>query len=187
MDLPWFRRMSRRRFAGVAAVGALGVSRAAPAAARSEHMVQPWPAGRATPSLALRDLDGKRWNLAAMKGRPVLLNFWATWCEPCRTEMPSLERLAARHQGDGLGVISINYKESPETIRRFLETAPLGLPILLDPEGEATGLWTPRVFPATVLIDRNNLARQTVLGQINWQSGTASALIDRLLAPAWHA
>lgn len=189
MDFPWLRSMSRRHFAAVTALGTLGAIgtvttvAAATAVARSEHIVRPWPTDLTTPPLVLDDIDGRRWSLAAMKGRPVLLNFWATWCAPCRIEMPSLERLAAQHRAKGLVVVSINYKESAETIRRFLEIAPLGLPVLLDPTGEAAGLWTPRVFPATVLVDRNNIARQTVLGQLDWEGSAAAALIGPLLGP----
>jgi thiol-disulfide isomerase/thioredoxin len=168
--------------------GALGVSLATcavlalPGLARAAHMVRPWPADRPAPALGLSDLDGKTWNLADIKGRPVLLNFWATWCGPCRAEMPSLELLATRFEAAGLVVLSVNYKEPVATIRRFLEALPFTLPILLDRDGDVASAWTPRMFPTTVLIDRSGAPRSSVIGELDWMGGDARALVEPLLA-----
>ena len=155
---------------------------AMPSLARAAHVVRPWPAARPSPGLALTDLDGRAWSLAALKGRPVLLNFWASWCEPCRAEMPSLEWVQTRHEKAGLLVLSVNYQEPLPTIRRFLEALPFSLPILLDRDGEAAGAWTPRVFPTTVLIDRRGSPRSSVIGELDWMSETARGLLEPLLA-----
>lgn len=180
MDRPGSGRTTRRR----ALAGALAAATVLmlPEAARAAHVVRPWPAAKPTPDLSLTDLDGKPWTLAGLKGRPVLLNFWASWCEPCRAEMPSLELLATRHEKAGLVVLSINYQEPLPTIRRFLETLPFSLPILLDRDGDAAGAWTPRVFPTTVLIDRSGAARSSVIGELDWMGDTARALVEPLLA-----
>jgi thiol-disulfide isomerase/thioredoxin len=103
---------------------------AAAGPARAAYVVRPWPAGRPTPALALTDLDGKAWSLAALKGRPVVLNFWASWCEPCRAEMPSLELLQTRHEKAGLVILSVNYQEPVPKIKRFLETLANSLPFV---------------------------------------------------------
>ena len=171
------------RAMGAAALGNLGwsaVARAEPA--RAAHVVRPWPAGKPTPALALTDMDGKAWTLEALQGKPVLLNFWASWCEPCRTEMPSLELLATRHERAGLVVLAVNYQETLPAIKRFLEMQPVSLPILLDPDGAAAAAWTPRVFPATVLIDRLGVPRTQVLGGLDWLGADARALVEPLLA-----
>ncbi len=175
------RTTRRQVIAGAAAVvvGAAGLVRTGEA--RAAHVMRPWPATRPTPALDLTDLGGKTWSLASLKGRPVLLNFWASWCEPCRAEMPSLERLAAKHGRTKLVVLTVNYQEPEATIRRFLEARPVALPILLDPEGDAAGLWTPRVFPSTVLIDRTGAAQNTVVGELDWAGPEAHALIEPLL------
>jgi thiol-disulfide isomerase/thioredoxin len=177
--VPRERRATRRQAltASLAAVATL----AWPLAARAAHVVRPWPAARPAPALDLTDLDGKAWSLAALKGRPVLLNFWASWCEPCRAEMPSLELLATRHQKAGLVVLSINYQEPTPTIRHFLEALPFSLPILLDRDGDAASAWTPRVFPTTVLIDRAGTPRSSVIGELDWMGDTARALVEPLL------
>jgi thiol-disulfide isomerase/thioredoxin len=164
--------------AGLAAVG-IGL---AAGAARAGYLVRPWAAGKAVPKLELNDLDGKLWSLAAMRGQVVVMNFWATWCEPCRSEMPSLELLAQRHEHDGVSVVAINYRESLPAIRRFLEAQPVTLPILLDRDGGATSVWTPRVFPSTVLIDRNGQPQNVVLGELDWTGAAARDLVDPLVA-----
>jgi thiol-disulfide isomerase/thioredoxin len=169
----------RRVLALVLAAGGFGL---AMQAARAAHMVRPWASGRAAPPLELADLDGRRWNLAAQHGRVVVLNFWATWCEPCRTEMPTLELLQQRHEHAGLVVIAVNFKESAPAIRRFLDVQPVSIPILLDADGDATSAWTPRVFPTTVLVDRQGQPRTTVLGEMDWMGGEAEGLLRPLLA-----
>ena len=155
---------------------------ALPGLARADHEVRPWPIGKSAPPLNLLDLDGKAWSLAGLKGRPVLLNFWASWCGPCRAEMPSLELLATRQESAGLVVLSINYKETAATIRRFLEALPFRQPILLDPDGDAASAWTARVFPTTVLIDRGGVPRSSVIGELDWTGRVARAMVEPLLA-----
>ena len=171
---------SRRRLLGLSLAASAAL--VLPGRVRAEHVVRPWPAGKAAPPLNLIDLEGKTWSLAALKGQPVLLNFWASWCGPCRAEMPSLELLATRHERAGLVVLSVNYKEPVATIKRFLETLPMSLPILLDADGAAASAWTPRVFPTTVLIDRHGKPRSSVVGELDWMAGTAQALVEPLLA-----
>ena len=147
-----------------------------PGSARAAHVVRPWPSDKPVPPLALTDLDGKDWSLASLKGRPLLLNFWASWCGPCRAEMPSLELLATRHERAGLVVLSVNYKETVATIKGFLDSLPFSLPILLDSDGSVAGAWTPRVFPTTVLIDRSGTPTVSVIGELDWMQQPARPL-----------
>lgn len=178
------RRTTRRQILGLslAAVAAAAL----PGAARAAYLVRAWPEGKAAPALVLADMDGKAWNLAALKGQPVLLNFWASWCEPCRAEMPSLELLARRHARAGLVVLAVNYKEAAPVIKRFLDASPFSLPILLDRDGAAAAAWTPRVFPTTVLIDRHGTPRHSVLGDLDWTGPAARELIEPLLLAKPH-
>ena len=178
MDETW-RNRSRRRWLGASL--AVGAALASPALARAAPVVRPWPADKPIPLLSLTDMDGKVWSLAALRGQVVVLNFWASWCEPCRAEMPSLELLASRHERAGLAVLAVNYKEALPAIKRFLEVQPVLLPILLDRDGEAATAWTARVFPSTVLIDRSGSARSTVIGELDWMGDTARTLVEPLL------
>jgi thiol-disulfide isomerase/thioredoxin len=134
------------------------------------------------PGLDLIDLDGKRWRLEALAGKVVVLNFWATWCVPCRVEMPSLAALAARRSRDGVVVVAVNYLEAAAKIRSYLEQAPFKPPILLDSDGDATVAWTPRVFPTTVLIGRDGRPAFTVVGELDWQGDEAQGLLEPLVA-----
>lgn len=140
-----------------------------------------WPKGRATPPLALPALDGSSWRLADAKGRVVALNFWASWCEPCRAEMPSLEQAAVRHAAAGLVVVAVNFKESEAAIRRFLERTPVGLPIVRDGDGTTTRGWEVRIFPTTVLVGRDGRARYSVVGEVDWNAGPGADWLTALL------
>jgi thiol-disulfide isomerase/thioredoxin len=117
----------------------------------------------------------------------VVLNFWATWCAPCRLEMPSLDAMAARRRREGVVVAAVNYKEAPDVIGRYLERAPFKSQILLDSEGDATVGWTPRVFPTTVLVGRNGVPVHVVVGELDWEGAEAKALLDPLVAASGRA
>jgi thiol-disulfide isomerase/thioredoxin len=119
--------------------------------------------------------------LAALRGQVVVLNFWASWCEPCRAEMPSLELMAERHKGDRLQVLAVNFRETDGTIRRFLAQTDFSLPILRDADGAAARAWQVRIFPSTVVIGRDGRAAFTVVGEVDWGGAEARAWIAPLL------
>ncbi len=144
--------------------------------------VQPWSRKHPVPTLPLQDQSGKSWQLAQLRGRAVLLNFWATWCEPCRAEMPSLQALAAR-EADRLVVIAINLKESPEAIARFVQSAGLQLPVVRDAQGEIAKAWGIRIYPSTVLVTDTGQVLGVVRGALDWAGPDGT----RLLAPLWSA
>lgn len=97
--------------------------------------------GEAAPRLALRDLGGREWSLDDAAGRLVWINFWATSCEPCRTEMPAMQRLADLHPDDLL-ILGVNWGEEPAVVDEFVERYAIGYPILLDPTLETFYRWT---------------------------------------------
>ena len=176
------------RRAGLFRAVALGAALALPwRFAAAGHVVRAWPAGRPVPPLDVVDLAGKPWRLDAFAGQVVVLNFWATWCAPCRLEMPSLDPMAARRRKEGVVVAAVNYKEAPDAILRFLERAPFKSQILLDADGDATVTWTPRVFPSTVLIGRNGVPVHVVVGELDWEGEEARALLDPLVAASGRA
>lgn len=155
-----------------------------PLAARAASLVKPWPAGQRVPPLALDDLEGRSIRLADLRGKVVVANFWATWCEPCRAEMPSLAALSRQHPADALVVLAVNYQESEPRIRRFMEAVPMPFPVLLDRDGAAGRAWTRRIFPTTVLIDGTGRPRHVVTGEYDWAGADAARLIEPLLRTA---
>jgi thiol-disulfide isomerase/thioredoxin len=153
---------------------------ASPTARSSEPRRRDWPRGRAAPSLVLSGLDGTPWSLAETTGDAVLLNFWATWCEPCRAEMPSLAALAQRTKG--LRVIAVNYRESPDAIQRFVETTALTLPVVRDAAGAAAKSFDVHAFPSTVAIDRQGRTRFIVMGECDWGDPRSGRWLRELMA-----
>ncbi|WP_300713213.1 TlpA disulfide reductase family protein [Limnohabitans sp.] len=147
----------------------------------------PWLRTQATPAIDMVDLHGHRWTSAALKGRVVVLNFWATWCGPCKEEMPSLQALQKDpSQGPSDAspavVIGINVKEMPSTVRRFLAAQHLDLPVVLDPQGDLTRQWGVRIYPTTVLIGADGRARWRVVGDLDWNGPIARAWVKELQA-----
>ncbi|WP_291144556.1 TlpA disulfide reductase family protein [Hydrogenophaga sp.] len=142
----------------------------------------PWPAGRATPALKLPVWGGSVQDVASLRGRPVLLNFWASWCPPCVEEMPTLELLATRHQADGLEVLAVNFRETDATVRRFIAQTGLTLPVLRDRDGATAKAFGVRIFPSTIAIGRDGRAQFTVTGEVDWLGAEARRWLDPLLA-----
>ncbi len=148
--------------------------------------IQAWPRQRAAPALELVDASGKAWRLADFKGQVVVLNFWASWCEPCRTELPQLQQLSMQSAGTrdaSVAVLAVNYKEDADKVNRFIQDAGLTLPVPLDRDGRAAQAWTPRIFPTTVVVDRHGRARWQIVGEFDWASDAARQLLDPLLLP----
>ena len=127
--------------------------------------------------------DGSPWRLSQQAGKVVLANFWASWCAPCRDEMPSLHRLAQRRAADGLVVVAVNYRETARTIERFFDGLGLRLPTLLDTDGALSAAYTPRIFPSTVVFDRRGRTVGTVVGEIDWEGDPAARILAPLLGP----
>lgn len=175
---PPLRSPLRRGLLAAGLGSTLGSTRAADAPG---HAWRPWPPQRPTPPLDLPLLDGGRWRLAEQRGHPLVLNFWASWCGPCRAEMPALELMALRHAGDGLRVLCINHRESALAIRRFTEAIDLSLPVALDADGTASAAWTPKLFPTSVLVSRSGKPLGQVLGELDWAGTPARALLATLL------
>ena len=131
--------------------GILGAAELPPLSHGFTALGEPAPA----PALRLHDLDGSLHDLADLRGRLVLVNFWATWCPPCRREMPSLERLYQQLRDRGLTVLAVDVGEDADTVFAFtgqLEPAP-SFPLLLDPESRTVEDWRVKGLPTSFLID----------------------------------
>jgi peroxiredoxin len=123
--------------------------------------------GFRAPEFSLTSLEGSRVSSNDLRGKVVLINFWATWCIPCRAEMPDLQATYLTHQADDFIVLAINNAEDPETVRKFVEEFHLTLPILLDPDGAAAKSFRVQALPTSFFIDREGIIRATNVGGMN--------------------
>ena len=156
------------------------------AAALAEADLKPWK-GEATPRLAGTDVAGKAFDLEGRRGRVVVVNFWATWCEPCRDELPSLERLQKARGGDKFEVVTMNFGEMPERVKTFLEREFVELPVVLDRNKENAGRWKVGGLPMTFIIDASGRVRYQVYGERKWDDAQTLAVVDKLIAEAPRA
>ena len=140
----------------------------------------PPPVGRGTPApvFALPRLDtAGDLALADLRGRVVLVNFWATWCQPCEAEMPAMERLYQRLGGSGFELLAISVDEDPEAVRSFRERLGLSFPILWDPEREVSNRYQTFRFPETLLVGPDGVVVERYVGEKDW---SAEAYVDRI-------
>ena len=175
---------SRRSFTVAVAALCLNLAGGAAAAdlpplAASLTAQAPTPA----PALKLKDLDGKPHDLAALRGKVVLINFWATWCPPCRREMPSMERLSQALAGEPFVVLAVDVGESVETIETFtsqLDAVPT-FPILLDRQARAMQAWPVAGLPTTFLVDKQGRIVATAVGGREFDHPAIIGAIRKLL------
>ena len=111
------------------------------------------------PNFSLQAMEGGSVSLADLKGQVVMVNFWATWCGPCRQEMPHLEALYQRYSDLGFTLLGVNVEEDSSGAGKFLEETPVSFPILFDPQNHVSGLYEVVAMPTTVLIDRSGNMR----------------------------
>lgn len=143
-----------------------------------------WPGGTAAtavvpgqpaPDFVLSDLQGQTVQLSALRGKHVVINFWATWCPPCRAEMPALQAVAERYADRGLVVLAVNLGESPLAIRSFVERYQIRLRVLLDPNKQVAERYRIVPLPTTFFVGPDGLVRAKVEGQMDENRADAEA------------
>ncbi|MDR4494514.1 MAG: redoxin domain-containing protein [Nitrospirales bacterium] len=138
--------------------------------------------GSQAPEFRLLDMDGRSVALSDMQGKVVLLNFWATWCFPCRVEMPSMEALYRSYREKGLEILAVSVDEQgPAVTRPFQEDKGLTFPILHDRDYQVGLIYGARSLPMTYIIDRQGIIRERVFGSREWDTPEARQSILKIL------
>jgi peroxiredoxin len=148
-------------------------------AAGAGETLLPWRGGD-TPALALRTPSGEAVELAALRGKVVLVNFWATWCAPCVEEMPALARLRTRLAPRGFEVLAVNQGEMPARVTAFAERTGLDLPVLLDREKAVAKAWRVRALPTTFVVDKSGRIRLHAEGELDTGPALEAAIVPLL-------
>lgn len=121
----------------------------------------------AAPSLRLYDLSGKPVSIEGRLGKVILINNWATWCPPCRAEMPDLEKYYQAHKADGFDIIALNAGDEPGLVEEFVLRYALTFPVWLDPDGLAIHAFRNNALPSSYVIDRSGTVRLVWIGEVS--------------------
>lgn len=128
----------------------------------------------------LKDLTGRPSSLSAYKGKVVFLNFWATWCGPCRAEIPSMEQLYTELKDEGLAIVAVNSQEPLEQVSAFVEDTGMSFPVLLDSTGKVGAAYGVRAIPTTYIIDPQGAIRGRMVGTRDWYSPEIISVVKEL-------
>ncbi len=128
---------------------------------------------------SLKDMDGKTHTLKDYRGKPVIINFWATWCPPCREELPAMNKGWQKIKPLGIGMIAINVGEDEDTIFNFMADYPIEFQVLLDTSGDIINDWSVMGLPTTFVLDKNGYIIYRAIGGRDWSS---DALLDKVKA-----
>lgn len=140
--------------------------------------------GFPAPNFRLPTLEGRTIELSDYKGKLVFLNFWATWCPPCREEMPSMERLHRRMANRQFVMLAVNQDTSAEPVREFVRSLGLSFTVALDPTGTLPPRYGVTGYPETFLVDPAGQVVRHVIGPLEWDDPSVLAFLEELVAKA---
>ncbi len=147
-------------------------------------LLTPVPGKPAAPGYRLHDMDGEPHSLDELRGKVVILNFWATWCPPCRRELPAMNRAWKKVKGQGIVIVGINVGEDEDTVFAFNGEYPIDFPVLLDQEGEIVARWPVKGLPTTFVIDPQGRIVYRAIGGRDWDDDKLLDVVRGLRANA---
>jgi len=162
-------------------ITALAVGAASFAWANRAGELQPW-SGVEKPAFTLSTIDSIQFNLAALRGQPVLVHFFATWCEPCREELPALRRLVTRAANRQVAVVAVSVAEVRLPVKRFIEQTPINFPVLLDEDRAVARAWEVTSLPTTFVLDAALKPRFAIAQDYDWDRLDLDGLVEKLAA-----
>ena len=130
---------------------------------------------------SLKDLSGQDQNLGSYAGKVIFLNFWATWCGPCRAEIPSMEELYLELGNEGFVIIAVNSQEAGEQVAGFVENIGMSFPVLLDTDGRVGAAYSVRAIPTTYIVDPQGYILGRMVGTRDWFTSEIISLVRDLL------
>jgi peroxiredoxin len=133
------------------------------------------------PEIGLKDLAGNGVSMASLKGKVVLVDFWASWCAPCREELPVLNALYKKFRARGFEIVGVNQDQRAENVRSFLSSTPLSFRVVHDGSRAVAGRYAPSKMPSSFLIDRRGIVRHVQAGYRASDRATLEAQIEALL------
>jgi thiol-disulfide isomerase/thioredoxin len=136
----------------------------------------------AAPDFSLADMDGDSFDLASAKGKWVFLHFWASWCGPCREEMPAIQQMQDKLDDEALKIVLVNTAEDEDTIFSFLAEIGMDVNSLMDADGLVTEQYKPRGLPTTILIDPDGMVQYQAIGGREWNEALYIDFLQNLIS-----
>jgi peroxiredoxin len=145
-----------------------------------ERKVKRMEIGKPAPDFVLQDAEGKTWKLSSLQGKVVFVNFWATWCKPCRDEMPSMEALNKAMAGQPFQMLSIVFNDDLDMANSFARRLGATFPVLANPSPELSEAYMITGVPETFLIDTKGILRHKFIGPYNWDTWEMRNVVQQL-------
>ncbi len=149
-------------------------------ASASDELLMPMPEAPLAPDFELSGPNGETYRLSDFLGRPLIVNFWATWCPPCRAEMPAMQRAWQQLEPEGIGLIAINVGEEADAVSAFLEQVPVSFPLPLDTDSKVTQRWPLRGLPTTFVMAPDGRLVYKATGEREWDDPAVLELVRAL-------
>ncbi len=137
------------------------------------------PDKKPAPALLLMDMEGVKHDIRDYRGRPVIINFWATWCPPCRRELPSMNRAWKKIKNEGIVMLAVDVGEDEDTVFTFMADYPIDFTVLLDSSGDVSARWPLLALPTTFVLDREGRLVYQAIGGREWDN---DSLLDKVRA-----
>jgi peroxiredoxin len=163
---------------GIGSLLWMGQQSATGASQQADPLIQA-SKGKAAPDFALFSHEGQEISLSDYQGQVILINWWATWCPPCKAEMPAINAFYETHQANGFVVLAVNSQEGASTVKDFIQDNGFTFPVLLDSQGQVMDRFHVRALPTSFIIDRHGVIQHIQTGEITSQQ--LEAIVEPLL------